>query len=303
MKISKYYAAGALAFLVAGAGLISCLSGGKLQSITVTPSPATIAPGTTQQFTATARFSDGTTLNWTSAAFWETSSPDEVQIGNELGKYGLATSLTDTIAIVTEGTYTITATDTVNRISGIATLNVEHPDFISVTPTNPFMEKGTSHQFSALANFVSNGTDTVTQDLTSSPTVTWSTSDGAEISSINPGYVTAGTGTGQVVITAEYLISGISGSTTLTITDTALDSIEITQFDADTLKATGNYLEDQANPTRDFTSSVTWTSSDTSIVEVENGNIIKKGPADTVTITATDPITGTKSNELRVTVP
>ncbi len=97
-----------------GAGTIS--SSATLTSIEVTPANASIALGTTQQFTATGTYSDNTTRNLTTSVTWRSSSRSVATISNAAGSNGLATS-------VTPGPTTITATS--GSISGFTVLSVD----------------------------------------------------------------------------------------------------------------------------------------------------------------------------------
>ena len=71
MKILKYVVPLILVVVV----FMSCKRGGTLQSISISPSQSIISEGTTQQLTATATFTDGTTVNWTSASEWTSDLP------------------------------------------------------------------------------------------------------------------------------------------------------------------------------------------------------------------------------------
>jgi uncharacterized repeat protein (TIGR02543 family) len=82
-----------------------------LQSIQVSPAGAEIARGHTQQFTATATYSDGSTADITSTAIWVSSNA----LVATVGPGGLATG-------VSPGTVSITAT--ISTVQGSATLTV-----------------------------------------------------------------------------------------------------------------------------------------------------------------------------------
>ena len=86
-----------------------------LSSITVTPANPTIAPGLTQQFTATGNYSDGSTQDITNTAIWSSSTTSVAVISNATGSNGLATA-------VAAGTSTITATS--GSIPGSTTLTI-----------------------------------------------------------------------------------------------------------------------------------------------------------------------------------
>jgi hypothetical protein len=169
---------------------------------------------------------------------------------------------------------------------------------LAITPAKPSVAKGESIDLVVTGTF----SDNSTQDLTS--TVIWTSSETsvATVSNAagNKGRVN-GLKTGTSKISASR--NGKSSDVTLTVTDANLVSIDI-GLDAPTLPngvsmqltATGNY-SDQTS--RDITSEVTWHSSDTDTVDVDDSDE-NKGEATghkegNATITATsDTITGTK---------
>jgi len=183
--------------------LVSCLSGGKMMSIAVTPATSIIAQGTTQQFIATATLSDGTTINWTQAVNWTSLDPTVATISNTAPSNGLATSPTPTLG-GTIGTTTITATDPLNNLSSPAQIKVELVSSITVTTTTQTIAPGQSQQFTATA-LLSDGT--TTQDLTTF--VTWNSSNNS-VATMNttPGLATATTTTGTTNITATDPVTG-----------------------------------------------------------------------------------------------
>ena len=83
-----------------------------LTSIAVTPTNTTVTVGSTQQFTATGTYSDGTTSTNTSSVTWRSSSTQIATINSS----GLATG-------VASGSTTITATS--GTVSGNTTLTVQ----------------------------------------------------------------------------------------------------------------------------------------------------------------------------------
>jgi hypothetical protein len=187
-----------------------------LQSIAVTPSsPTTIAAGTTQTFTATGTYSDGTTQktqDLTSSVAWTSSDTSIATIAQTGDKPAIAT------AALVPGSTTITAK--LGSKSGTAILTVSPLTFtlqsIAVTPSTPTIVAGAPQQFIATGTY-SDGTTQTTQDLTTQ--VTWSSSDKL-IASITPnGKITALTA-GTTTITASF--GGKSGSQSLTVTDAVL---------------------------------------------------------------------------------
>jgi hypothetical protein len=82
-----------------------------ITSIAVTPSPESLKTGDSQQFTATAKYSNGSTANVTSKATWKSSNTSVASVDST----GLVTALAAGLA-------TITATD--SGVSGSASLTV-----------------------------------------------------------------------------------------------------------------------------------------------------------------------------------
>jgi hypothetical protein len=188
-------------------GLMSCLHGGTISSITVTPANATLATGTTLQFIAIARFTDGTTLNWSSAVDWTSSNTEVAIVSNITGSNGFATS-------VTAGTTIITATDLTNNLSGNATLAVNNTQSLMVAPANASVAIGANQQFTATEIF----TPGTVLDMTT--LVFWSSSN-TGVATISNASGTIGlanaVAAGTTSITATDLVTNITGSTTLTV--------------------------------------------------------------------------------------
>jgi len=195
---------------VVSLGLMSCLHGGTISSIRVTPANVSMANGTTQQLIATAIFTDGTTLNWTSAVDWSSSDTGVATVSNIPGAIG-----NGHVTSVAAGTAIITATDLTNNLSGTATVTVNSSVLITVTPADQRIANGTTQHFTAVETF----TDGTTLDLTT--LVFWSSSDTgvATISNASGsnGLATS-VATGTTSITATDLITNITGTATLTVT-------------------------------------------------------------------------------------
>src|SRR6185369_1302878 len=179
-----------------------------LQSIAVLPGTASIASGSTQQFTAIATYSDGSTLDITSAAQWTSSVPGSAPVSGS----GLVT------ASAAASNVTITATS--GSVSGSATLNVTSATLnsIVVTPAMQTVGLSTTVQFTATGLF----SDSSSQDITNQ--VVWTSSNSAVATTSNAGVVTTST-KGSTEISATY--GGVTGSTTLTVDTATLISISI----------------------------------------------------------------------------
>lgn len=254
-----------------------------LQSIAVTPANPSIPKGLTQQFTATGTFSDNSTQDLTTDVTWASSNTAVTTISGAHGSNGLARALTP-------GPTNIRAAFA--GVTGSTVLTVTAPilESITVTPADPSVAKGLTEQFTATATF----SDNSTQDLTTA--VTWSsvTTSVATISNTNRGLATA-VSPGTSTIKATESISGIQGSTTLTVTPPVLQSIAVTPANpsvahgaTEQFTATGTFSD---NTTQDITSSVTWSSSDHSVATISTGGLATTLMAGSSIIRATDPAT------------
>ena len=229
-----------------------------LTAIAVTPALPSIPAGTTQQFTATGTFTDGSVQDVTMSVAWSSSAAGIATISNDSGKQGLATSLSS-------GTSTITATS--EAIAGSTTLTVTPAVLLSITisPINLTIAPGTSQQFTAIGTF----TDNSTQDLTAS--ALWASSDDSFATIGSTGLATA-IADGSTTITAT---SGtVTGSTTLLVSEAVLVSIAIsptaTSIPAGATQqftATGTFSD---SSTQDITGAVHWSSSDGTVATISN---------------------------------
>jgi uncharacterized protein YjdB len=151
-----------------------------LQSVSVTPATATIAAGTTAQFSATGIFDDGSTQLLPSVT-WSSSAQNLLTVNFT----GLASG-------VAAGSVTLTADS--GGVSGTAAVTVTNATLVSlsVSPVNSTMPIGATKQFTATGTF----SDSSTQDITAS--VLWSSSTAASATINNKGLassVAAGTST------------------------------------------------------------------------------------------------------------
>jgi trimeric autotransporter adhesin len=238
------------------------VSAATLVSIGVTPANPGLAQGLKAQFTATGTYTDNSTQNLTATALWSSSDPALAGVSNAAGFEGLATAL---------GTGTVTMTAAMGTIQGSTTLSVTPATLVSiaVTPANLSLANGTSGQFTATGTY----TDNSTQNLTTA--VIWSSSDAGVAAVSNAtgsnGFATA---LGQGAATIGAAFAGVSGSTTLNVTPASLVSLTVIPANPSTPKGTaqqftvtGTYTD---HSTQDLTSSVSWSSSDPSVVAISN---------------------------------
>jgi uncharacterized protein YjdB len=233
-----------------------------LQSIAIAPVNPIVSKGETAQFTATGTYTDASTKDITAQVNWTSSATAVATISNTAGSLGLASA-------VAAGDSTITAA--LNGITKSTTLTVSAAELqsIAVTPANASVPKGESEQFTATGTF----SDNTTAEITSQ--VTWASSATA-IATISNTAATRGLASalaiGNSTITAT--MGSVSGSTTLTVSAPALQSISITPANPTVTKgqteqftATGTFSD---NSTADITTEVNWTSSATAVATISN---------------------------------
>ena len=213
----------------AAAGLTSC--GNKhnsLSAIIVTPLDPVdlvVAMGKTLQLSVTAIFSDGLIVTSWSQVTWQTSDPAVATVGSS----GLVSAST-----VTTGTAVITATDIFHpHITRSVTVYVTELLSITISPPDPIISLGTvsSQTFSATGLYSLNTPSAWSSsstwplvDLTQLVSWVSSSTDVAVISTatgtrgIATAVYTGTTGTtGITTIAATDPISGVTGTTTLTV--------------------------------------------------------------------------------------
>lgn len=231
----------------------------ELVSLTITPANPEIAKGRSCQFTATALYTDDTSLNVTSYAAWS-SSEESVSVisgGNASGKAVGTTVIKATLDGMASNEVTLTVKEA-------------EPDSITVTPASTSVPMGETVSFTATLVYSDRTTDVITGDAV------WASSD-ASVASIDNATDTAGTARpvapGDTNITASY--AGItSNAAKLTVTPAVLRSIQITPALTEAPKgvkvqytATGTYSD---GTTEDITESAVWSSSKEDIASISN---------------------------------
>jgi trimeric autotransporter adhesin len=248
----------------------------NLTSISVSPSTASLALGTEQQFTATGTFDDGSTQVLPSVQ-WSSSAQNVLTVSST----GLGTA-------IVAGTSTVTATS--GSISGTASVTVSSATLVSlaIAPANSTMPDEANKQFTATGTF----SDSTTQDLTQ--LVLWKSSNPA-VAIINASGLVTSVATGSSTIQASF--GSVVQSTTLTVSNVALASIAITPASPTISKgtllkftATGTYTD---GSTATLTN-VSWKSSKPQFANVRSSGIVHGKKAGSLTISATAfGVTGT----------
>jgi uncharacterized protein YjdB len=243
-----------------------------LVSIAVLPANPVIAETTTQQFSATGTFTDGSTHNLTTDVMWTSSDTTDAPIG---GASGLAKGMAPVASA------TIKAT--LGTISGTTTLEVTNATIVSmsVSPTGRTIAPGTELAFTATGTF----SDSSTQVLTTE--ATWTSSNTA-VATVGAGGVATAVGPGTTNIGAAF--GGVPGSALLTVSSVTLKSIAVSpstavMAPASTLSygATGTYSD---GSTASITNAVTWSSSASNVVSITSFGLATGQSAGTATIMA-----------------
>ena len=269
--------------------------GKTVTSVAVSPSSVTVKVGDTQQFTATATYSDGSTADVTTTAAWGVSN-------NAIA----STNGTGLVKGVAAGSTTVVAQ--LNNVTGSASLNVTAvaPTIASITikPANLSVTAGATQQYQAVATY----SDGTSGDVTSK--TTWASSSTA-VATISASGVATAVAAGTTTITGTD--GAVSATTTLTITTSTpapatLSSIAVTPATASVnigatqqFTATGSYSD---GTTKNITASVSWSSSNATIATVNAAGLATGVAAGSVSVTATlSGVSGKASLTVSSTTP
>ena len=275
-----------------------------LVSIAVTPNASpSVVVGLTIPFTATGTYTDGTTANLTSSVTWTSSNTSAATISNATDTKGQATG-------AGAGSSNITAS-----LGGVTspainlTVNAVSLSSISITPIAPsnVIVGGSPQAFVAMGTY-NNGQ---VLDITSS--VTWNTSNPTKISISNVADDTKGKATG-VAPGSTNISASLNGKTSnvvlLNCEAATLLSIVITPNSSPSVvagltlpfTAMGTYNNGQ---TVNITSSVTWSSSDTTKATIDNTATINRGVVTGIAVGSSNisaSLNGVVSNVVGLTV-
>lgn len=254
-------------------------NGIALQSIALTPANSSIPKGLTTQMTATGTYSDGTSRDITSEVMWYSGS-DAVSIDEN----GLGEAQSVGMATITAG---------IDDVNGSTSLTVTPAELksISVAPADISIPKGLSRQLTATGSY----SDGTSMDITTD--VSWQ-SDRTEIVSVDGDGLGHAEDVGMATVTAS--LAEVTGSTSMIVTTTELESITLAPDNASipkgltqAMRATGNYTD---GSTVNITADVTWQSDNTEIVTIDGDGSGHAEAVGTATITASlAEITGSTS--------
>ena len=175
------------------------VTAGPLATITVTPNPANLTPGATQQFTAVGRDAAGNIVAITPV--WSvTAGGGTINSGSGLFTAG-----------PTAGTFTNTVRATQGAIFGTATVNVTAGALatITVTPNPATVQTNATQQFTAVGKDASGNVVAITP--------VWSVTNGGGSINAGSGLFTAGAVTGQFDNTVRATQGAIFGTATVIV--------------------------------------------------------------------------------------
>jgi trimeric autotransporter adhesin len=257
-----------------------------LTSITVatTGNPFT-APAGTVQYTATGKYSDGSSQNLTQAVTWASSNTAVATINQN----GLATG---------QGAGQSTISAKQGSIVGSTSLTVTASRLVSVSVISPNasskLASNTSVQMKAVGNFE----DGSEQDLTNS--ATWTSNTPAVATVGNNNGIVRGVSPGTVTISASFG-SVPAGSISLTVTNAVLTSVTVTpasvtinQGQNQQFTATGSFDDGTSQVLTTF---ATWSSSNPGVAVVSNFGLATASGSGSTTIKAAYTQGGTSQND------
>jgi hypothetical protein len=183
--------------------------GGPVATITVTPTPVTLGPGATQQYTAVGKDASNNVVTITPS--WSVAAGGgAINIGTGLFTAGNAA-----------GTYTNSVTASVGSIKGTATVTVSAAALaiITVTPNQVTLASGANQTFNATGKDINGNPIAVTP--------TWSVVAGGGTIVAGTGVFTAGTISGLFATTVKATSGTVSGYATVTVAAGALATITV----------------------------------------------------------------------------
>jgi hypothetical protein len=250
------------------------VSTATLTSITITPATALIAPASTQGFSATGKFSDGSSQPIASIAAWSSS---DITVATMNGAQATGQSAGTTTITAQVGSFSATA-DLVVAASPLAS--------ISIAPTVTSVPQDIGVPFTATGTFA----DGTTQVLTGAATWTSSPASVASISNISASKgLATGVAPGQATITAAF--GGAVGVATLNVDDAILTSIDVAPSNPNValgaqvqFAASGHFSD---GTTLVLTRQVKWESSDATIAVITSTGTTSTAGVGTAAITAT----------------
>jgi hypothetical protein len=249
----------------------------QLTGITIGPASAQIAKGTARQFTATAKYNDGTSPDITSLVAWNSTQSGIATISSSPGTQGLAQAASPGSTSISASLGTVSSSASSLTVSNANLLS------ISVTPAGAAVPLATSQQFVANGSF----DDGTQQDI--SETANW-TSSSPTIARIRSLGVVTGIGLGSTMITANS--GAVNGTASATVDASSVSALNI--IPAGKIADLTNYqmravavFKDGSSLDVTHTPGIAWSSSNPAVASIggSTGLALATGPG-TATISA-----------------
>lgn len=248
-----------------------------VQSVTIAPGSAMIAPSESMQFSATVNGDVGVSQ----AVIWRTTDPAIAQVSGA----GVVTGVAAGSTIITA----ISANDTTKRAS--AAVTVRNAPVVSVSPSVVQLDPGQSQQFTA----------TVQADQGVNTGVSWSTSSAAVATVSANGLVTA-VSYGSATITATSLADGSRRATATVTVNGAVQSVSVTPATVSLAIGGTTQLSATVQAQGNMPTTVTWRSSNPAVASVNVNGVVSAMAAGSATITAAATADTTKKASSAVTI-
>jgi uncharacterized protein YjdB len=252
------------------------VSSASLSSISINPTSALLAPGSTLQVNAKGTWTNGSSQNINVYVNWSSSDKTVASVG-------ISGSTTGQQA----GVATITATVPNTSLSATSHLIVEGSNLVSIkiTPQNLKLPATIETQLKATGTF----SDGQQLDLTSAVTWTSSTPSVATVSNASTSQgVATGVSTGTSTVTAAF--AGMSATTTLTVTNATLVSIDLMPANPSISLGTSQQFTAQGtfsdSSVVNISVQTTWSSSDVAIATINSSGTATSASTGSTTIKA-----------------
>jgi len=242
-------------------------------SVTVTPSPASVPIGQTVQLTATVKDANGLIVT-DRAVTWTSASPAIATV-----------SPTGLVTGVTLGTLTISAKAETKTGTASVTVTPAPVASVIVQPPDDTILQNQTTTFTAV-------TKDAKGNVLTGRTITWS-SNNTSVATINSTGTATGGAAGVATITATS--EGKSGTATLHVNLAPVASVVVTPVTATINKGQTVQLSAQARDAATHAlagRTFTWTSSNNNIATVDSSGLVTGVNAGSVTITATETVSG-----------
>jgi Bacterial Ig-like domain (group 2) len=242
-----------------------------LKSLSISPANPLVTLGSSQQFTVTGSFSDGSQQDLTQKVSWNSTQPTIAAITST----GMAVSKQSGTTLVSAASGTLSSS-TKLTVSPAVLVS------IAIAPPHPTVSKGTSQQFAAIGKY----SDGSAQDLTS--TVAWSLSPSG-IATVSGAGLASAQAIGTATVTAT--LGSVAGATALSVSGPALVSIAVAPASSSIglgatqqLSATGTFSD---GTTQDLTGSATWASASPTVAAITSPGVALAQNFGTAVISAT----------------